>query len=455
MIKKIIYCLIVGAIRFLHNILYYRHIYLVGKENIPPKGTPLIIVSNHQNGLNDPLALLFSFKDRVVTIFTRGDVFRRRLVGKLLRSMYLLPAYRLNVDGEDSLKYNYAMFEEAGDRLIDNQAVAIFPEGINQDKHWLGDFSSAYLLMAFKTAERTNFEKDIVILPTCNHYSDYFRMRSDMLIKYGTPISLKPYYELYKTKPRTAQRIVNHLVRQQIEDMMLNITDLENYDAINYLRNTYGKKYAERLYLNPDDLRERLVSDKKLVAELDRLKAEDPKFSERIYADALELRKKFKEFGFKADTIDRHDSRFSSVLMGFAFCLLSPIFFISMIPNVLVYYSVEPIAHRFEKKGGKAAMFTSGVRFAMMALYSIPVFWTSFIALEWIFLGWYIAMIHAILLVPSTLFAMHYIKEFRTWVRQTRFFIMKRKNYDKLKEVIKTRNNLYFMLDNNIKVQQN
>lgn len=451
-LKKRIYWAIISTIRFLHNVLYYRHIYLVDRENIPPVHTPLLIVSNHQNALNDPLGILFSFSDRVVTIFTRGDIFKNRFVGKLLRSLYLLPAYRLNVDGEETLKYNNIMFKEAGTRLLDGHAVAIFPEGINQTKRWLGDFSSAYLKMAFETAERDNFEKDIVILPMCNHYSDYFEMRTDMVLKFGKPISLKPYYDLYKEKPRTAQRTVNHLVRQEIEDLMLNITDLDNYEAIDYLRDTYGIKYAQRLYANPNVLPEKLISDKKLVAELDRLKTEKPELSKQIYEKALELKNKFISYKIKEEDLDRQDSRFSSVLMGFAFVLLLPIFVISMIPNVLVYYSVEPIAQKFKRKGGKAAMFTSGVRFAMMSLYSLPLFWTLFVVFEWIYLGWIVALCHAVLLVPSTLFGMHYIKEFRAWVKQTKFFITKKKNYNKLNELLRLRNELFLTLDNNLKI---
>lgn len=451
-LKKRIYWAIISIIRFLHNVLYYRNIYLVNKENIPPVHTPLLIVSNHQNALNDPLGILFSFNDRVVTIFTRGDIFKNRFVGKLLRSLYLLPAYRLNVDGEETLKYNNIMFKEAGGRLLDGHAVAIFPEGINQTKRWLGDFSSAYLKMAFETAERDNFEKDIVIVPMCNHYSDYFGMRTDMVLKFGKPISLKPYYDLYKEKPRTAQRTVNHIVRQEVEDLMLNITDLDNYEAIDYLRNTYGIKYAQRLYMNPNVLPEKLVADKKLVAELDRLKTERPKLSEQIYEKALELKNKFISYNIKEEDLDRQDSRFSSVLMGFAFVLLLPIFVISMIPNILVYYSVEPIAQRFKRKGGKAAMFTSGVRFAMMSLYSLPLFWTLFVVFEWIYLGWIVALCHAVLLIPSTLFGLHYIKEFKTWMKQTKFFITKKKNYNKLNELLKLRNELFLTLDNNLKI---
>lgn len=134
---------------------------------------------------------------------------------------------------------------------------------------------------------------------------------------------------------------------------MLNINDLDNYEAIDYLRNTYGIKYAQRLYINPNVLPEKLFADKKLVAELDRLKTENPELSKQIYERALELRNKFISYNIKEEDLDRQDSRFSSVLMGFAFALLLPVFIISMTPNVLVYYSVEPIAQRFKRKGGK------------------------------------------------------------------------------------------------------
>ena len=77
--------------------------------------------------------------------------------------------------------------------------------------------------MAFNAAARDDFKKEIFILPSCNHYEDYFRIRTDLLIKYGTPIPISPFYDLYKTKPLTAQREVNKLVREQIYTHILKI----------------------------------------------------------------------------------------------------------------------------------------------------------------------------------------------------------------------------------------
>ena len=68
------------------------------------------------------------------------------------------------------------------------------------------------------------------------------------------------------------------------------------------------------------------LTDEKLVAELDRLKTEKPELSKQIYEKALELKNKFISYNIKEEDIDRQDSRFSSVLMGFAFVLLFPVF---------------------------------------------------------------------------------------------------------------------------------
>lgn len=62
-----------------HNHIYYKHFYILNKENIPKKGEPTIVIANHQNGLMDALAILHTmFLDRRQPVFiARGDSSRK------------------------------------------------------------------------------------------------------------------------------------------------------------------------------------------------------------------------------------------------------------------------------------------------------------------------------------------------------------------------------------------
>ena len=79
-----------------HNYIYYRHFYILNKENIPPKGQPTIVIANHQNGLMDALAILHTmFQDRRQPVFiARGDIFKKDGVARILRFLKIMPTFR-------------------------------------------------------------------------------------------------------------------------------------------------------------------------------------------------------------------------------------------------------------------------------------------------------------------------------------------------------------------------
>ena len=44
-------------VQFVNSGLYFKKEHVIGLENVPVNSTPTIIVSNHQNCLNDPLCV--------------------------------------------------------------------------------------------------------------------------------------------------------------------------------------------------------------------------------------------------------------------------------------------------------------------------------------------------------------------------------------------------------------
>ena len=114
-----LYWIFKAYLRFFYDKIYYKKTYKVNSEAIPKNGTPLLIVSNHQNCLNYPLGLVCSFNERKPHVITRADVFAVSSVAdKFLRSIGLLPAFRLDYDGEESLGKNVATFQVSEKALI-------------------------------------------------------------------------------------------------------------------------------------------------------------------------------------------------------------------------------------------------------------------------------------------------------------------------------------------------
>lgn len=443
--KNIRYWIFFGYLEWMHNRILYRHTYFVNGKNVPPAGVPLVIVSNHQNALNDPLAIEFAFRNRIVSIFARGDIFANKIAGTFLKSLYILPAFRMKTDGIDAVNKNYETFDEAHERLLNGDSVAIFPEGTNQDKRWLGDFSQGYLRMAFGAAEKANFEKEIMILPTANHYSNYFHMQSDMLVICGEPISLKPYYELYKTKPRTAQREVNRIVRHQVESLMLDITDLENYNAIDYIRNSYGVTYAKSIGLNPDKLPEKLEADKRLVSGLDDLKNSRPEVSANIYEQIGCLEKVTKKYNVRDWNFDKAFSPFKHLISGLLFLFLLPVFIFALIPNVAAYFAPRRIVEKFNQKGDAFRMFAGGIQFTLNSVLVLPILYAVVFVVDWILVGWIAALCHLLALPWLGLFAWYYRILFIKWKSEYRFY-KALKNKD-MQDAVKLRAHLWKLMD--------
>ena len=357
-------------LQFVNSGLYFRKEHVIGLENVPANGTPVVIVANHQNCLNDPLCVCLKLTDRRMNFLARANVFKNPIFNKALRAMGLLPAYRMGYEGLAAVRNNQATFEDAGQSLKDGETVMLYPEAGHQDKRWLGTFKLGYLRIAFAAAEKMGFEQDIMVLPSCNHYSNYFHARTDMLIKFGKPISLKPYYESYKEAPRETMVEVNKIVREAIKEMMLHIEDIENYDAIDFLReNGYGKKYARSHGYKVNYLPARLLSDQCLVNDLQKAKDEHPEEMKKVYADTLELAKGIEELKIRDWLFERNPGTEALLLRGLGLVTLSPLFAASIIPTGLLFI----IPEIFLKKMIKDQMFVSSFNVAVSAFVSVPI----------------------------------------------------------------------------------
>lgn len=408
-------------INIVHDYVYYRKVYYINSDNIPPDGSSVIVVSNHQNAINDPLALEFCFRKRHFHIFARASLFASRFGNWFFRGLGVLPAFRLRTDGEESLKNNYGSFTEAGGILANGGMVGIFPEGTNQYRHWLGDFSQAYLRLAFETAKRCGFNREIYILPVSVHYSDYFKFRADMMVVCGEPLALSQYYGQYESKPRTTCRTVNDIIHERVRALMLDIRDEENYAAVEYLLGSYGNSFARDNGFNPRILPEKLRSDQILAKKLGHLAAANPDKYDKLCNDALLLEAKTSAAGLRDGVFDHCPSLSNLIFKGLAFLLLFPMFAIGLYPNILCYFAPMPLVNKLKKMGGPFTLFQSGIQLGINALAVVPLSYLAVFIADVCFCGWLFGFVHLLLLPVLGMFSWDYSRQWKKFMGQIRF----------------------------------
>jgi hypothetical protein len=356
--------------------------------------------------------------------------------------MGLLPAYRMGYEGLSHVRRNSETFEDAGKALMDGETVMLYHEGGHQDKRWLGSFKLGYLRIAFAAAEQMEFKKDIMVLPSCNHYSNYFHARTDMLIKFGKPISLKPYYEKYQQAPRETMMEINKIVHAAIKEMMLHIDDVENYDQIDFLReNGYGKIYAKRHGFKFNYLPAKLLSDQKLVNDLQEAGKEHPEEMSEIYKDTDTLMKGYKELNIRDWLFQRRSTVGAASLRGLGLLILLPFFLVSIIPTALLFI----IPKIFLKKLIKDQMFVSSFNVAVSVFVSVPICLIIPSILLWIFAGFWWALGYFLAFPLMFIIAWNYMRLFMKFVGACNFAA--RKNRKQVKELRKLRRSIFSRLD--------
>lgn len=433
-------------LQYVNSGLYFRKEHIVGLENVPADGTPVVVVSNHQNCLNDPLCVCLMLTDRRMNFLARANVFKNPIFNKALRAMGLLPAYRMSHEGYAAVAKNRSTLEAAGEALTNGETVMLYPEAGHQDKRWLGVFRVTYLKMAFDAAEKMNFGQDVMILPSCNHYSNYFHARTDMLIKFGEPISLKPYYEQYKESPRETMTMINQIVREKIQEMMLHVDDLEHYDQIDFLRdNGYGRKFAIEHGYKFRYLPSRLISDQKLVTALQNAYNEQPELMEQIYSDTARLIEGQKKLKIRDWLFIHNPGLEAPILRGLGLLALLPLFLVSFLPTLLLFV----LPKIFLKKLIKDQMFVSSFNVGVSVFVTVPLCLFVPSILLWIFAGFWWALAYFVAFPAMFILAWNFMRMFLKFVGSCRF--VARKNRAEIAELRELRNSIFDRLDKILK----
>ena len=352
--------------KFAHNSIFYDEVLVIGKENIPKKGEPCFAISNHQNGLMDPLAKLTMFSDYRQPVFiARGDIFKKDFIAKLLKFAKVLPTFRTRDGDRSDIRKNNNTFATAGDILARGGTVIMYPEAQHQHGRYLGDFKKGFPRICFIAEEISDYNLHLKILPVCLHYTHYEKMGSKLLIIIGTPFTFEEFFEIHKTDSNLAYAKLNEKTRSILKEMVLDIEDQENYNNYDALRLMVSDKRIEKKQ-GKSNYYHHFLEEKKVVQEIDQLKQKDSQKFELLMEKTKIYQEELKKLNFRDWLINSKVNWFFAILNDIFLLLTFPIFLFSLVNNGIIYFAPEIIVKKL-----KDHQLFSTIRFAVGFVISL------------------------------------------------------------------------------------
>jgi len=228
--------------------LYYPKIEVSGRDHIPATG-PVLLVANHANSLIDPVIVGIAAR-RPVRFFAKAPLFETPVLGRVMRALGMLPAFRGQDDGAQ-VRRNLESLNTGAQALAAGDVVGIFPEGKSHDSLTLEQIRSGTARMAVQAVQAG--ARELKIVPIGINYQRKQLFRSAIWIRVGRPITVarfladhgddrKAIRELTDEITARLKRVVIHLTDPALEpfleelELLLPVQRVHGHVAISALR---------------------------------------------------------------------------------------------------------------------------------------------------------------------------------------------------------------------------
>jgi len=425
-------------LRFTHNYIYYKKVTIIGKENIPQKGVPVFVISNHQNGLMDALAILYLFPDNRQPVFiTRGDIFKREFVARIFRFLKMIPTFRSRDGSLSDVRSNNLTFDIAANVLKRGGTIVMFPEAAHQEGRYLGTFKKGYPRVALAAEEYADFKLGLQILPLNIHYSDFYNFRGELLITVGKTFTINQFEKLYKTEPNQAYMEVNELSRQKVKELAVD-EDPAFFHEYDSLRNMLHKSRVKDKGKNPHDIIELKKEDMLIVEGLNTMKRENP----GQFTELMELVKEYENnltsLKLRDWLINKKITVCSLLAKTFVLALAFPFFLFGLINNFLPFFIPELLKKKMEDRQLHASL-----NYPPSVIITFPLLYLIIFILSWAVSDkFWFAIVYLVAAFFSLFIFYAWKKSFLKLKGAWHYYKLKRKKNQLLLQVMATKNKI-------------
>ena len=422
---------------------FYSKFIVLGKENIPEKG-PVIISPNHQNALMDALLILKSTPHTLSNVFiARGDIFKKGFASKALRFFKILPAFRLR-DGYENLGKNDATFDESREVLETKNALCIFPEGNQGDKRKLQPLVKGIFRIAFATQEQIGEKEDLKIIPVGIDYSDRTRFGEDVIINFGTPVSVSEYLPLYKENSAIAINQFREKLSKKMRAQIVDFATETHYDCFETAAEVVNTKISKELF-GKNNTASRFYARQKIAESLVKMEAENPDKIEQLDKICAEYRKLKSKTALTTATLEKPLNILTFFIQSFLLFKTLPIFIFGFALNIIPFLLPGIIR---KKMGVKYDGFFSSIDFVLGAIFIFPIFYLISAILFGIFspFVWWTIPIFVALQFVSGKITFYWIKSLKKYANKIRYALLKISNGKTIERIQEIRKKIVEMV---------
>ena len=242
--------------------VFFKNI-LVRYEEELPKDQPLMYCGNHQNAFLDALLIAVITNTQPASL-VRADIFQNKFAAKLLATLRMMPIYRIR-DGIKSMNKNDEIFRQCYQLLSEGNTLIIFPEGNHGDRRKLRTLKKGAARIAFGALNQFDSpEKDVKVVPIGINYNHHSKFRSNVVVNFGKPISVRDYETVYKEDQGAAVKTLTQELFVRMRKQMLDISVGENFyfEASGFLERLYPAVHRKTNRLAKSYSNSKLLADK-------------------------------------------------------------------------------------------------------------------------------------------------------------------------------------------------
>ncbi len=407
--------------------IFFRRIETVNADSVP-RGTGVIFVVNHPNGLIDP-ALVFVAMPRRISFLAKSTIFKMPVLGWILRTVGALPLYRRIDAGEDVTK-NQETFELCRELLQNGGSIALFPEGVSHNSPKLLPLKSGASRIALGAASVQDGDVEVKIVPVGLYYTNKTTFRSEVMLHFGEAFSVTPaVLDEHGHPPREQVNVLTEEIAEALRGVTLNAESEAELHIARIAEEVLASARPEQSLGNEFAFQKAFVRETN-----DGINAAT---DEKLRSKLREFDEDLKQFGIEPEHLSLAKYSRGSVFRGafryaWKLILLAPFALIGAILHFPAYKLGGWISRKYSKDDAEDMASTVKV---LAGILFMPLTWI--LAAGVVFYFWRSAW--ALLTIPvafllgyAALYTLEEFAEARGWAHAIWLFLTKRERFLRL-----------------------